>query len=93
MIFKRKENEDKSQLTEKELKQLKSYNRNRSMACIGSIVLAITSAVTFFMTEDMTLKVALADRWTLLMAVLMGGSTLLAHLSRTEKKDEDEAKA
>ena len=53
-----------------------------------SIPIAIVSVVVFCLTEDITLKTAFVDKWTILMAVIAIVQTVVVALSR-KKETED----
>ena len=47
--------------------------------------------ITFILTEDMTARMVLTDRWTLLMVAMLAVNGVLAFVTRNKKEeDEDE---
>jgi len=55
---------------------------------LASVVVGIVAVVVFILTEDMTLPMALVDRWTLLMVVILLVQVVVAILSRKTKSDD-----
>ena len=55
-----------------------------------SLIPAVLSIVIFILTEDMRLEMILADRWTLLMAIILIANIVLTFLIRDQKTDEEE---
>jgi hypothetical protein len=53
-----------------------------------SIPIAIVSVVVFCLTEDITLKTAFVDKWTILMAVIAIVQTVVVALSRKKETEE-----
>ena len=88
-IFRRKE-DDEEQDDEAD-------NRSRKMfaAKAAGLLTAIAAVITFFLTEDMSLPMVLADKYTLLMAAMLGVQAVSAALNKkaAEAEDEDDAEA
>ena len=55
---------------------------------MSSIPIAIVSVVVFCLTEDITLKTAFVDKWTILMAVIAIVQTVVVALSRKKETEE-----
>lgn len=58
---------------------------------ILSLVPALASVALFILTEDMSLPMAMTDKWTLLMAVFALLNVVFAFLSKKQTEDEEEA--
>lgn len=59
---------------------------------ILAIVTAVVSLIVFIITEDMSLPMAMTDKWTLLMVILLafeGLFTAIMYITRNNKKDDD----
>ena len=67
--------------------------KNRRGLRLATLVPAVGSVVAFFLTEDITLAMALFDRWTLMMVLILVVQLVLAFLARDKKEDEDEQQA
>ena len=75
-------------------------DENRNAGIITALkmtgaVTAVVSAALFLLTEDMTLRMVLADRWTLVMIILLAVQAIAAALVKKacSNDDDDEAKA
>ena len=66
------------------------FARKTGMAHLLGIVPAIVALVAFFVTEDMSLPMAMTDKWTLIMAVIALVQVALLLLGRNSAQDEDE---
>jgi hypothetical protein len=88
-VFRRKEDYKSAALSTAEQNAIKSFNTKKLLAWMGAVAAAIISIVTFLETEDMTLKVAIADKWTLILAAMLAGGIILAYLSSREMKKKD----
>ena len=66
---------------EKICKQLRRFTDNMHIGMIVECVLLIVSIVVFLMTEDLTKKMTLSDKWTGLMIVIAAVSLLADHLT------------
>lgn len=66
------------------------FARKTGMAHLLGIVPAIVALVAFFVTEDMSLPMAMTDQWTLIMAVIALVQVALLLLGRNSTQDEDE---
>lgn len=62
--------------------------RVKPLHVIVTILLAIIAVIAFFLTEDLTNTMALVDRYTILMAILMVAAVLTI-LTGKRKKDDD----
>lgn len=81
-LFRRKEEEETESGEDK---------RDRSMmiAKIAGAAAAIASLIAFFITEDMSLSMVLADKWTLLMAALFAVQIAAAAGNRKAAESRD----
>ncbi len=66
-----------------------TYKRHRLAKILG-LIPAIAAIVTFIFTEDMTQKMVLIDKWTLLMVVYLIADLLLAFFAKTKKEEPDD---
>ena len=66
------------------------FARKTGMAHLLGIVPAIVALVAFFVTEDMSLPMAMTDQWTLIMALIAVVQVVLLVLGRNSAQDEDE---
>ena len=84
--LKKKEND------EDEDKEADTTNRKWAVRALG-VIPAIAAVVAFILTEDMTLKMVLTDKWTILMLIILAVEAVLAIASkkRTEEGEEKEA--
>lgn len=64
--------------------------KNRTPIRIGTVILAIISAIIFFITEDMSLPVTWVDNWTPLMIVLLIVQVIMMILCRHKEEDIEE---
>ena len=55
-----------------------------------SIIPAAGAIVAFILTENMSNPMALTDRWTILMAVILMIQAVVAILAKKEDKEEEE---
>ena len=62
----------------------------RIRAKVFGIVAAITSAIIFILTEDMTLTMQLTDRWTVLMVAILAVEVLIMATARKPEDEEEE---
>ena len=64
--------------------------KKRILAVIASVLLAIISVIEFIVTEDMTNTMAIFDKYSILMAVLMIASVVSIVLGRKHKENEED---
>ena len=76
-------NADEDEDTQKETK------RRRILKLLG-LVPAIISLIAFILTEDMSNPMALTDKWTVLMLILLAIEVVLAILSKKKKEDKED---
>lgn len=65
---------------------------------IAGLITAAASIIAFFLTEDMTLRMVLTDKWTLMMIIILAVQALAAAFVKKaceaeEEEDETEAEA
>ena len=56
---------------------------------LASLIPAIGSVIAFILTEDMSCRMALTDRWTILMAVILLVQAAIAVLTAKKKEDKE----
>ena len=81
-LFRRKEDEETESDEDKR-------DRNMMIAKIAGAAAAIASLIAFFITEDMSLPMVLADKWTLLMAALFAAQIASAASNRKAAESRD----
>ena len=64
-----------------------SLNRKGGMRAL-SVLVAVVAVVAFFLTENITLPMALVDKWTLLMLVIAIIDTAIMFLSKKSNETE-----
>ena len=99
-LFRKKEEEDEDeedQNKDKAEDEDEDDNRGKKMlaAKIAGAVAGIASPIIFILTEDMSLPMALIDKWTLLMAVVLATQIAAAIFNKkaSELDDEEEEEA
>ncbi|SFC77320.1 class B sortase [Ruminococcus albus] len=70
-----------SEENEEICKQLRRFTDRMHIGMIVECVLLIVSIVVFLMTEDLTKKMTLSDKWTGLMILIAAVSLLIDHLT------------
>lgn len=86
LMFIRKQNKDKE---DEDKQDVIEYKRRRWIPVCGVIV-SIVSLIVFVLTEDMTLKMAYVDRYTIGMIVLLVINVVLFILGRTWKEKDNQ---
>lgn len=66
------------------------FARKTGMAHLLGIVPAIVALVAFFVTEDMSLPMAMTDKWTLIMALIAVVQVVLLVLGRNGVQEDDQ---
>lgn len=66
------------------------FARKTGMAHLLGIVPAIVALVAFFVTEDMSLPMAMNDKWTLIMALIAVVQVVLLVLGRNGAQEDDQ---
>ena len=64
--------------------------KRKGLLRILSLIPGIGSVIVFFLTEDMSQPMVMVDKWTILMAVLLVVTIVMAVLSKKTKKDASE---
>ena len=68
--------------------------KRKGLVRLASIIPAAGAIIAFILTEDMRLQMALTDRWTILMAVILLIQAVTAMFAKKEKEEnEDTAEA
>ena len=65
-----------------------SINRKRGVR-IASLIPAVGAAIAFILTENMTLKMQLTDRWTIMMLIILAIQMVVALLAKTSRDEEE----
>ena len=92
--FKKKKDEEEDEKTGKvkrELTEEEEEKKERRKSKFLGLIPGIGSVVAFFLTEDLSGRMVLTDRWTVLMLAILVIGGALAYLTRNEK-DKDEEK-
>ena len=87
-LFRKKEDEDEDNMDKDE-----DDNRSKKMlaAKIAGALAGVAAPITFFLTEDMSLPMALVDKWTILMIAILAVQVVAAALNKKASKlDDDE---
>ena len=99
IIFFRKKDEDEEEEEEvkrnSEEEEEEEENKRKSSKLLG-ILPAVASIITFILTEDMTQRMVLVDKWTLIMVIMLAVNALAAYFTRNrkeEKEEQEEARA
>lgn len=66
------------------------FARKTGMAHLVGIVPAIVALVAFFVTEDMSLPMAMTDKWPLIMALIAVVQVVLLVLGRNGAQEDDQ---
>ncbi|MBQ2218561.1 MAG: hypothetical protein II418_06435, partial [Firmicutes bacterium] len=64
--------------------------KKHRIAKLGATLLAVAVVVTFLLTEDMSQKMVMVDKWTLLMGLYAIGDGLFTYKARKGKDEEEE---
>jgi len=64
--------------------------RSRLPLIVAIPILAVIAMVIFILTQDLTLKMIMSDRWTLLHAVIFAGEVLSYIFAYRRDKDEED---
>ena len=86
------EDEDTTSRTIDGEEEEKEEDERKKSKFLGAIP-AVASVITFILTEDMTTKMVMTDKWTLLMVAMLAVNGVAAYLTRNkkdEKEDEEE---
>lgn len=65
-----------------------TVNRKRGVR-IASLIPAVGAAIAFILTENMTLKMQLTDRWTIMMLIILAIQMVVALMAKTSKDEEE----
>ena len=92
--FKKKKDEEEDEKTgevKRELTEEEEEKNERRKGKFLGLIPGIGSVVAFILTEDLSGRMVLTDRWTVLMLAILVIGAALAYLTRNEKdKDEEE---
>ena len=88
-ILRRKEEED-----EDDMYRAKDEDDNRAKkmlaAKITGALAGVAAPITFFLTEDMSLPMAMFDKWTVLMVIMLAVQILAAALNKKASEIEED---
>ena len=70
--------------------ETKAQKRKALAAKLAGVATAVASVITFIVTEDMSSNMVLTDKWTILMAVLLGVQAVTAGLTKKALENDDE---
>ena len=93
-FIKKKDDEDeKDSRTANRYEDESKVNSKLGMRLLG-LVPAIGAIITFILTEDMSLKMAMTDKWTLVMVIILAIEAVVTVLSKktTDDGDKEEQK-
>ena len=65
-----------------------TVNRKRGVR-IASLIPAVGAAIAFILTENMTLKMQLTDRWTIMMLIILAIQFVVALLAKSSRDEEE----
>ena len=95
-LFRKKEEEDEDEedqnMPKTDEEEDEDDNRGKKMlaAKIAGAVAGVAAPITFFLTEDMSLPMAMIDKWTLLMVVFLAAQIVTAVLNKKASELDDE---
>lgn len=94
-LFRKKEDDDEAEAAKKpeDKDEDDSRGRNMAVAKVLGVAAAAASVITFILTEDMSLPMAMTDKWTLLMGVLFAaqiGTAVACKKASEAEEEEDE---
>jgi hypothetical protein len=89
-VNKRKEDEEEDEYLKANAEDDKEQELNRhGIWRIASIVPAIAAIVAFILTEDMTLRMVMVDKWTILMAIIALVQVAIIFLAKKKVDDQE----
>ena len=93
-LFRKKEEEDENDEDNMYKEEDEDDNRSKKMlaAKIAGALAGVAAPITFFLTEDMSLPMAMFDKWTVLMAAMLAVQVVAAVFNKkaSELPDEEE---
>ena len=57
---------------------------------LTTVIIAVTSLVVFFLTEDLSNQMVLADSWTAIMVTMLAATAAMALITRNRKENKEE---
>ena len=86
------EDEDEKQTAYNAEAEDEDDNRGKKMlaAKIAGVLAGIAGPVVFLLTEDMSLPMAMVDKWTILMIAILAVQVVAAALNKKASKLDDE---
>ena len=94
-LFRKKEEDDEDEEDQNKPKtddEDEDDNRGKKMLAskIAGAVAGVAAPIAFILTEDMTLPMAMTDKWTLLMAALLAAQVVAAVFNKKASELDDE---
>ena len=93
-LFRKKEEEDEDDEDNmyKEEDEDEDDNRSKKMlaAKIAGALAGVAAPITFFLTEDMSLPMAMIDKWTVLMIAMLAVQVVAAVFNKKASELEDD---
>lgn len=86
---KKEEEEEGEQVTRSQKEEEDEQNQRKKSKLLG-LIPSVASIVTFLLTEDMSSKMVLTDKWTLLMVAMLGVNAILAFVTKNKKQENEE---
>ena len=89
-LFRKKEEDDDEDDQKKDDDEDDNRGKKMLAAKIAGAVAGVAAPITFFLTEDMSLPMAMTDKWTLLMVVFLAAQVVTAVLNKKASELDDE---
>ena len=91
-IFRRKEEEDEEDMYKAEDED-DSRSKKMFAAKAAGTLAGIAAVITFLLTEDMSLPMAMIDKWTVLMVIMLAVQIIAAAFNKKASEIDDEQEA
>ena len=90
-LFRKKEDEDEDE-DNMYKEEDEDDNRGKKMlaAKIAGALAGVAAPITFFLTEDMSLPMAMIDKWTVLMVAMLAVQVVAAVFNKKAAETEDD---
>ena len=89
-FFKKKKEDEEAEETKAVTEEEEEEKSKRRIGKFFGLLPALASIITFILTEDMSAKMALVDKWTILMVVFLAVNAVLGLVTRNKKEEEQE---
>ena len=94
VTFLRKKEDDEEETAERTQTEDEEDDENkRRKSKFFGLIPAIASVITFILTENLSGKMILTDRWTLLMVLMLAVNLVIAYLTRNKKQEAEDEEA